>query len=96
MAAATELRDEVLRLEGRVRALETLLAVLVARLPDAIREAALASLAGIETADATGGLASSTPEAQDIVARVREGMRATAEEIRRNATILAPERPEGP
>jgi uncharacterized protein with PhoU and TrkA domain len=89
MQAAAELHEEVLRLEGRVRALEALLAVLVARLPEAARDAAIATLAGIAAADAIGG--AEAPDAQRIAALVREGMAATAEAIRRSLTDLAPE-----
>ena len=92
MTAATELHEEVLRLEGRVRALEALLDVLVARQPEATRDAALAALAGIGSADATGGAPGDAPDARRIVDLVREGMVAAAEDVRRSAATLAPER----
>jgi uncharacterized protein with PhoU and TrkA domain len=95
MTAATELHEEVHRLEGRVHALEALLAVLVARQPEATQDAAIAALTGIGAADATEGAPDDAPDARRIADLVRGGMDAAAEEVRQSIITLAPERMRG-
>jgi hypothetical protein len=66
--------------------------VLVARQPEATRDAAISALAGLGAADATEGAPGDAPDARRIVDLVREGMAAAAEDVRRSAAALAPER----